>query len=135
MKCDVLRIEAFLKGVRRTGCRPNISKFFKADGLAYIGQRLGLSAAIEAGGRLIRLLDTKNIREKESNDASEQSEAVVGGGFFFADSDGLQRRRDIVRCCKRQQLSRSRQSGGQGVQRSEQLFVERERVARRIRRG
>ncbi|CAG9266229.1 hypothetical protein BCEP4_40070 [Burkholderia cepacia] len=63
MKCNVSQTEAFLKGVRRTGRRPNISKFFKADGLAYIGQRLGLSAAIEAGGGLSGCSIQKHPRE------------------------------------------------------------------------
>ncbi|HEB3529104.1 MULTISPECIES: hypothetical protein [Burkholderia cepacia complex] len=90
VKCNVSRIEAFLKGVRCTACVRNISKFFKADRLAYIGQRLGSSAAIEAGGGLSGCSTQKTSEKKERNDASEQSEAVVGSGVFFADSDGLQ---------------------------------------------
>ncbi|MEF9444983.1 hypothetical protein OWT26_34555 [Burkholderia sp. 1A5] len=88
MKCNVSRIEAFLKGVRCTACAPNISKFFKAGGLAYIGRRLGSSAAIEAGAAYPAA--RQKTCEKGRNDASEQSEAVVGSGVFFADTDGLQ---------------------------------------------
>ncbi|WP_164721324.1 hypothetical protein [Burkholderia stagnalis] len=89
MKFDVSGFESFLKAGRHAALPSNISKFFKAGHVAYIGRRLGLSAAHSRRGAAYPAARHDNIREKENNDASEQSEAVSWCGSLFADPGGV----------------------------------------------
>ncbi|MBN3820128.1 hypothetical protein G3N57_27625 [Paraburkholderia sp. Se-20369] len=89
MKFDVSAFESFLKASRHAAFPSHISKFFKARHVAYIGRRLGPSAAYARRGAAYPAARHDNIREKENNDASEQSEAVSWCGSLFADPGGV----------------------------------------------
>ncbi|WP_157376140.1 hypothetical protein [Burkholderia ubonensis] len=65
VKYNVSELESFLKAPHRIEYPSNISKFFKADRLTYIGLRLGLSAVPSRQGAAYPTARHNNIREKE----------------------------------------------------------------------